>query len=120
ILAKVESGLMTANEPDRKDSKQRKRRSDKAKVRRQERRREAVAKAVASWEHLLRGLWWSGLRLGEALELHWTDETKPRVDMTCRHPMLRMPAESEKGNKDRLLPLAPEFATFLETIPPEK
>jgi integrase len=34
--------------------------------------------------------------------------------------MLRIPAEMEKGNKDRLLPLAPEFAEFLEAVPPVK
>ena len=31
--------------------------------------------------------------------------------------MLRIPAESEKGNQDRLLPVAPEFAEFLLAIP---
>ena len=28
---------------------------------------------VESCRHLLRGLWWSGLRLGEALNLSWDD-----------------------------------------------
>lgn len=119
MIAKVEAGLMAANEPDR-PSKSKTHRSDKAKEARQQRRGEAVAKAIASWEYLLRGLWWSGLRLGEALQLHWTDESKPRVDMTYRHPMLRIRAETEKGNKDRLLPLAPEFAKFLDSIPADK
>ena len=31
--------------------------------------------------------------------------------------MLRIPAELEKGNRDRLLPLAPEFAEFLAQTP---
>ncbi|MBM4022885.1 MAG: site-specific integrase [Planctomycetes bacterium] len=31
--------------------------------------------------------------------------------------MLRIPAELEKGNKERLLPMAPEFARLLETVP---
>jgi integrase len=34
--------------------------------------------------------------------------------------MLRIPAELEKGNKDRLLPMAPEFATFLAAVPEAK
>jgi integrase len=31
--------------------------------------------------------------------------------------MLRIPADLEKGHKDRLLPMAPEFARLLETVP---
>lgn len=73
--------------------------------------------AAESWRHLLRGLWWSGLRLGEALDLHWTDTTKLSVDLSLRHPMLRIVAELEKGNQDRLLPMAPEFAAFLAQVP---
>ena len=34
--------------------------------------------------------------------------------------MIRIPAELEKGNKDRLLPIAPEFAEFLLAIPDEQ
>ena len=119
MLSKVEAGLLAANEPGR-PSTSKTHRSDGAKEERQKRRAEAVAHAIASWEFLLRGLWWSGLRLQESLELHWTDESKPRVDMTYRHPMLRIVAEQEKGHKDRLLPIAPEFAQFLEAIPAEK
>lgn len=78
------------------------------------------SEAVESWKHLLRGLWWSGLRLGEALDLHWTDATKLSVDLSLRHPMLRIVAELEKGNQDRLLPMAPEFARFLAQIPAGK
>jgi integrase len=31
--------------------------------------------------------------------------------------MFRIPADREKGNKDRLLPMAPEFAELLEQVP---
>ena len=31
--------------------------------------------------------------------------------------MLRIPAEAEKGNQDRLLPITPEFATLLADVP---
>jgi integrase len=75
--------------------------------------------ATPSWNHYLRGLWWSGLRLGESLLLRW-DADEPSalvVDFTGRHPMLRIPAESEKGGQDRILPMAPEFAAFLEETP---
>ncbi len=58
------------------------------------------------------------LRLAESLELTWDDETKLRVDLQPNElPMLRIPAELEKGNQDRLLPMAPEFSEFLEATP---
>lgn len=73
-----------------------------------------------SWEWLARGLWASGLRLGEALNLHWTDDRQLRVDLTGRRAMFRIRAGAEKGKRDRVLPMAPEFAELLETIPPER
>jgi hypothetical protein len=39
--------------------------------------------------------------------------------MTGLRPMLRIPAELEKGNQNRLLAMAPEFGEFLERTPPE-
>jgi len=71
-----------------------------------------------SWRHLIVGLWWSGLRLGEALELWWDRDDKVVVDLTGGRPILRIPAELEKGHRDRLLPVAPEFAEFLLKTPP--
>jgi len=73
--------------------------------------------AAAPWRFYLRGLWTSGLRLAESLELYWDREDKLHPVLTGRFPMLRIPADLEKGNKDRLLPMAPEFARLLETVP---
>jgi integrase len=86
---------------------------------------EAVAEVVgsnraASWQHFYQGLWWSGLRLGEALELWWDRDDKLCVDLTQGRPLLRIPAELEKGHQDRLLPIAPDFAEFLLKTLPEK
>src|SRR5690242_16035873 len=53
------------------------------------------------------------------LTLEWSSD-KPGaivVDFSHKHPMLRIPAEAEKGNKDRLLPMALEFAEFLPATP---
>jgi integrase len=75
---------------------------------------------AASWKYYLEGLWWSGLRLAESLELYWDRQDKLSVDFSGRRPMLRIPAELEKGNRNRLLAMAPEFATFLERTPPEE
>ncbi len=73
--------------------------------------------AATSWTHYLNGLWHSGLRLAESLELHWDRDDKLCVDLSGKRPMLRIPAALEKSNQDRLLPIAPEFAEFLLVTP---
>jgi integrase len=73
--------------------------------------------AAPSWRYYLRGLWWAGLRLAESLELYWDRDDKLCVDLSGKHPMLRIPAALEKGHRDRLLPLAPEFAEMLLQTP---
>lgn len=84
------------------------------------------AEAAPSWTRLLNGLWHSGLRLGEAIALYWDRDDCPdgkclEVDLTGKRPMLIIPAELDKGGKDRLLPIAPEFAEFLlATLAPER
>ena len=78
--------------------------------------------AADDWEFFQRGLWASGLRLGEALNLYWdrndaAGEQCLEVDLAGQDSLLIIPAALEKGNKDRLLPMAPEFARFLESVP---
>lgn len=87
-----------------------------------ERMLEQVAAVVGEaaglrWTFYLRGLWTSGLRLAESLELYWDREDKLHPVLSGRFPMLRIPADLEKGHKDRLLPMAPEFARLLESVP---
>ncbi|MFV1966355.1 MAG: tyrosine-type recombinase/integrase [Pirellulaceae bacterium] len=72
---------------------------------------------IVSWERFLTGLWLSGLRLDEALNLWWDDDKKLAVDFSGKRPMFRIPAELEKGNRDRLLPMTPDLAEFLESTP---
>ena len=74
--------------------------------------------AAPAWSNYLRGLSTSGLRLSESLELWWDREDRllPMFPKKGR-PMLRIPAELEKGHADRLLPMAPEFALFLLEAP---
>lgn len=69
-----------------------------------------------TWEALLRGLWWSGLRLSEALKLNWTagDIT---VNLAAGRPRLKIEENADKSTKARLLPLAPEFAELLLAVP---
>jgi integrase len=70
-----------------------------------------------AWMWLLRGLWASGLRLGEALALTWEPGLSMSLDFTRKRPMLRIPASAEKGNQERLLPISPEFAELLSEVP---
>lgn len=83
----------------------------------------AVERAVegdekrTAWTRYLRGMWASGLRLKESLDLSWDSDEFMAVDLTHGRPMFRVPAEAEKGNKDRYLPMAPEFAAFLMETP---
>ena len=78
------------------------------------------ADRAGPWEFALRGLWWSGLRLDEAIGLSWDDPRSIRADMSPERPVLRIPSEAEKGRRDRVLPMAPEFAELLQGVPPEQ
>lgn len=72
------------------------------------------------WRFFLRGLYLSGLRLDESLRLWWHDSDNENalvVDLSREFPLLRVPSEGEKGNKDRLLPIVPDFANFLLAVP---
>ncbi|MEX2310641.1 MAG: tyrosine-type recombinase/integrase [Pirellulales bacterium] len=74
--------------------------------------------AAESWKFFLHGLWTSGLRLTESLTLRWDEAPGALVvDFTGRRPMFRIPAEAEKGNQDRLLPVTPDFAAMLQAVP---
>jgi integrase len=52
--------------------------------------------------------------------LYWDREDKLSVDFSGKFPMLRIRAESEKGKKDRLIPMVPEFANLLQSVSEEK
>ena len=74
-----------------------------------------------SIKFLLNGLWLSGLRLGEALNLTWDQWADGiRVDMSGQFVKLLIPAESEKGGQDRTYPVTPDFAEFLRAVPEKK
>jgi integrase len=82
-----------------------------------------VGKAKAKdWCHYLSGLWLSGLRLEESLDLWWDRPEKIHpVFPKDGQPLFQMPGELEKGHTDRLLPMAPEFALLLKGAPePER
>ncbi|MEW4454295.1 hypothetical protein AB1L30_16595 [Bremerella sp. JC817] len=87
-----------------------------------QRMRDAVPQVVGDdlaegWKYFLEGLWWSGLRVSEAIDLYWDRRDRLSVDFSGEYPMFRILAEFEKGKRDRILPMAPEFAKFLERTP---
>jgi len=72
---------------------------------------------VDGWKFYLNGLWWGGLRLVESLLLDWEDDTHICVEIDRRRPMFRIQATDDKGGRFRMLPMAPEFAELLRTVP---
>lgn len=74
-----------------------------------------------SWKFLLRGLWHSGLRLGEALGMTWDvpGTLRPfRLRSGC--VVLEIPAASQKSKADATIPTTPEFAALLDEVPPDQ
>lgn len=66
----------------------------------------------------LEGLWLSGLRISEAVELSW-NQGLFYVDTSGKFFMLRVSARFDKAGKDRLLPMTPDFGALLERVPAE-
>lgn len=67
-----------------------------------------------SWQHFLRGLWLSGLRLSEALRLTWEPSASGIwLDFRNNRARLVIRSHAEKGQRDRLLPLTPDFAEWI-------
>lgn len=76
---------------------------------------------AADWEFFLRGLWWSGLRLGEALRLFWDRDADFSVDLDRQFPAYRILAEGQKARRDEFSPVAPEFVGLLtDHVPSDK
>jgi len=72
------------------------------------------------WIRLLRGLWLSGLRLGEAVALSWDESAPFYADLTGRRPCFRILAEAQKSGRDEVLPMTPDFAQFLAATPKDE
>lgn len=98
MLSKVETGLQA--------------------VRKGKQRSRLTAADVESWRRTLWVFWLSGLRLAELPELYWDRTDKFCVQGLDRaRPMLLVNQEYEKGNKDRLCPMTPDFVEFLRQTP---
>lgn len=72
------------------------------------------------WQQFLRGLWWSGLRLTEAMQLSWDPGAAFALDLEGRKfPALRY-SSRQKSGRNEILPLLPEYAAILRAVPPEQ
>lgn len=69
------------------------------------------------WIFFLNGLWHGGFRLSESLEIYWDRQDKIHLTKSGRYTVMKIPGDLEKGHKDRLLPLAPEFVRLVESVP---
>lgn len=81
-----------------------------------------VVEAEASLRYLLRGLWLSGLRLGEALLLtwdQWADGIRVRIDGK-RDVCLMIDGENQKNRKTQVYPVVDEFGEFLLETPEDE
>jgi len=83
------------------------------------RKDQPISLAGGEWPRYLWGLWLSGLRLEESLRLTW-DDGALTVDLGGKYPRFRIYAEAEKGHKDRLLPMTPDFAEWLLQTPEDE
>lgn len=72
------------------------------------------------WLRFLRGLWWSGLRLGESLAVSWDQDEPFAVDLSGQFPFFRIYSEAQKSRRDQLHPMAPELAEMLDTWPDDE
>ncbi len=73
-----------------------------------------------SWKHYLRGLYLSGLRLAESLNLYWDRHDMLCIELEGNRPLLWIPGPLHKRGVDTLAPVAPEFAEFLLSTSEDK
>jgi integrase len=71
------------------------------------------------WAWNLEGLWRSGMRITETLALYWQPMPGKHWidDLDGRRPRIVIAAEAEKGFRDRIIPMAPDFAAMLRAVP---
>lgn len=76
---------------------------------------------AAVWRRLISGLYWSGLRVGEALRLSWELSqpialVPPGDDRP--YPLIRFAGGSQKSGREQWLPVLPEFWSLVTSDSP--
>jgi len=73
------------------------------------------AEFAESWRYYLTGLYLSGLRLAESLQLTWDDpSTMHVISLDLGHPRIHVPDYIDKAGRDEGLPITTDFAVFLD------
>ena len=91
-----------------------------------ERMQASVGKVVEApyvplWQYYLDGLWWSGLRLGESMDLSWEPTSDVSVVLQPGYrPAIKFTVMGHKGRRAELTPCAPEFGLMLDAIPEDE
>jgi len=72
---------------------------------------------TASWRILLRGLYLSGLRLSEALQLSW-DQPPVMLDLDHgTYPRIIWQSDGQKSGRDEVTPVSLKFVSLVEELP---
>lgn len=72
-----------------------------------------IAGQSAGWEHLIRGLYLSGLRISEALRLHeFRRDCHRPIGLDTSRPAIAF-LSSQKNRRDQVVAITPDFAEFL-------
>jgi integrase len=72
----------------------------------------------AMWRRFVELLWFSGMRLSEAMKLSW-DSPPILVQLDVRpYPQVYFYGEGQKSRKDEAMPIPPDFAAWLAKTPP--
>lgn len=66
----------------------------------------------------MRLLWATGLRIGEAIKLHWIDDGAIRPDPEGKFPMFAIKAIASKNGQDQRFLNSPEAHALLMETPP--
>jgi integrase len=80
---------------------------------------EVVGDNADRWKWNLQSLWLSGFRLGETFCLHWEKQVEGHylIGLDTSRPKVFIDQNAEKAFRNRVLPLTPDFAAHLRTIP---
>lgn len=71
-----------------------------------------------TWSHFLKGLWLSGLRISEAMDLHESRHDCHRpIGLDSKRPAIAF-LSSQKNRRDQVVAITPDFAEFLRTTKP--
>lgn len=78
-----------------------------------------VGESADRWKWNLEAMWLSGFRLGETFCLHWEQQVEGHylIGLDTDRPKVFIDQNAEKAFQNRVLPLTPDFAEHLRTIP---